>query len=204
MNIGEQFFADFEEASTAETASKPAPVEDAMNIGEQFFADFEDGSAAQPAAEQEKIPDWLSDTPGSDAGDQQTESAAWTGDAEGESAQGDLTSWLNNLDNEPGLPFDSIPTPNSIKADADSKEVVAKRQKPELPKTDMLGWLSGFDESGATETQKDDWLPPEKPEKRKLPLNLLLEPPLVFKRICPIGCKTTRPKKKSAKLPRSP
>ena len=222
MNIGEQFFADFEDASTAEPAKpiQSAPVENAMNIGEQFFADFEDASAAEPAkpaSDAKDLPDWLSDSQsqpeqlGEDfqrgeipewlSDDAQPRNAGgqfdfveeglvaqkndlpnWLSDeedaaaqsAEPYAAQNDLTDWLSGLDNEPGLPFDKLPTPDSILADAKSapssaasvdpqkEESIRKRlaQKEPVPeKLDLPDWLSDVDAQGVDvqDEAEDDW-----------------------------------------------
>jgi tetratricopeptide (TPR) repeat protein len=79
-------------------------------------------------------------------------------DADNAPEQSDLSSWLSSLDNEPGLPFDKLPTPDSIMADK-----ILKKETPPPPKTDMLGWLSDLEESQAQEAQ-DSWKPSVKEE----------------------------------------
>ncbi len=152
---------------------KPEVVEHALNIGEQFFAEFESASAAEPAVdatsawlksleEEEKqeqpvsasqdIPDWLSDSqpeplhrteiPEWLSDTQQTQDSVeqfgftkqesdtqesdlpnWLSkdsdsqnitDSQDDLPEGDLANWLNSLDDEPSLPFDAVPTPDAI------------------------------------------------------------------------------------------
>ncbi len=134
-----------------------APVENAMNIGEQFFAEFESASAAEPISKPDQsapaahveeqnlergaIPEWLNDG---------VEPSLQKDFANSDSSQTDLTDWLSNLDEESGLPFDKMPTPASIAADAASN-------KPSAPKTDLPDWLSGVDSQ--TKEAADEWLP---------------------------------------------
>jgi tetratricopeptide (TPR) repeat protein len=204
---------------------QPERVEHALNIGEQFFAEFESGSTAAPAIDetsawlrsldeeekQEKsssalndIPDWLNDSKSereqtegqnlhhseipewlSDAQQPQdsagqfeytnTESGAeksdlpnWLSDVEKDAAQqntfisqdisqNELSNWLNGLDDEPGLPFDAIPTPDSILFSSISPEPVrnSKEQEPVAAKSDLPDWLSSVDSQNVEPA--DEW-----------------------------------------------
>jgi tetratricopeptide (TPR) repeat protein len=164
---------------------KPEIVKNALNIGEQFFAEFESASSSTPVKDETKdwledlvkederlerseIPEWLSDAqPPQDTGGQfefkQQESEAqksdlpnWLSDIESDTApqavtgqsmsEGDLANWLNSLDDEPGLPFESMPTPDSILFEAQSKPVIkSKRSEPVEEKSDLPDWLSDVD-----------------------------------------------------------
>ena len=202
-SIGEAQSASASLNAEAEQPSQPAPVANALNIGEQFFAEFESASTAAPTSlakdetetwlrdleEKEKqeefpaqpekleeqdlrrsdIPDWLSDSqqPQSVGGQfdfTEQESAAqksdlpnWLSDAEEKSVtqgtfadqnvpQDDLSNWLSGLDNEPGLPFDEMPTPDSIMASTSAKPT---------KKSDLPDWLSDVDSQG--EELEDEW-----------------------------------------------
>ncbi|MBI5950970.1 MAG: tetratricopeptide repeat protein, partial [Chloroflexi bacterium] len=191
------------EAQPAQPEQKPEVVENALNIGEQFFAEFENALTAAPitpaadetsawlqdlAAEEEKqvqpsseIPDWLSGNQPSQAAGEQFESAEQQAETEksdlpdrlsdieekdansqGELVsenvpQGDLANWLNSLDDEPGLPFESLPTPDSILFESQSA-TKSKGREPAGQKSDLPDWLSGV-ESAEIEAE-DEWKPP--------------------------------------------
>ena len=181
----------------APQADKPEWVEGAQNIGEQFFAEFENPSAGTPVSpatdetgmwlrslddqetSEEKnlqrgnIPDWLSDSaePNNVDGkfefaeepvaqksdlpnwfDEKEDTAPQGAFSEQDMAQNDLSNWLSGLDNEPGLPFETMPTPDSIlttpKSESPVKSTVT--QKPDLP-----DWLSGVDSH--ENDSEDDW-----------------------------------------------
>lgn len=216
------------ETQAAQPEQKPEVVENALNIGEQFFAEFESATAAAPAKdetsawledlakeEEEKqtqifdvsndIPDWLSDSqpesgqhdhaeipewlsdakPPRDAGGQfqfeQQESRStdsdmpdWLGDsekapepqtvpAEKDMSESDLANWLNSLDDEPGLPFDTLPTPDSILFDSQSKPVPQSSQG----KTDLPDWLSDVDDQSVE--AGDEWSEPTVKQADALP-----------------------------------
>jgi len=191
----------------------PERVEHALNIGEQFFAEFESASTAAPATDEtsawlrsldeeenqeqtsstpKDIPNWLSDTQSDSesqnlhraeipewlsdsqqqkhSGDQfefieqesdaqKSELPNWLSDIEKDVApqalppENDLSSWLNGLDEEPGLPFDPIPTPDSILFSPTPTEPV---RTPITVKSDLPDWLSGIDDSLDANTA-DEW-----------------------------------------------
>ncbi len=214
------------ESQTAQPDQKPEIVEDALNIGEQFFAEFETATSSAPvqdeanawledlAKEEEKeekqtklfdvsndIPDWLSDTQSeseqlergeipewlsdaqppqdsdgqfefahqeSDA--QRSDLPNWLSDTERESApqtlstsqdmsESDLANWLNSLDDEPGLPFESLPTPDSILFDSQSKpNAKPKGGEAFEDKSQLPDWLN---EADAQSVEADDeWKEP--------------------------------------------
>jgi len=194
MNIGEQFFAEFEDAA----ATPAAPVDAAMNIGEQFFAEFEDSAKPaetlpdwmnakeeEPALERGVIPDWLSESTGDTVDVASTEEKedlpAWMKGAQDKepAAQGDLSSWLSGLDDEPGLPFDSVATPSSIVSDAmmgakqpPADEIKsADRYEEEQPAAaeSLPDWLQETEETLPPEDDDAPWAHREKFEAAQQP-----------------------------------
>ncbi len=203
--------------SQSQSGQKPEIVEHALNIGEQFFAEFESASSSTPGKDKtkdwledlvkedekeeqqaesfgvsNKIPDWLSDTqseneqlergeipewlsdaqPPQNTGgqfefkQQESDLPNWLSDVESDAApqaatgqdmsEGDLANWLNSLDDEPGLPFESIPTPDSILFDSQSKPAAkSKGSEPVKDKTDLPDWLSDVDSH--TVEAEDEW-----------------------------------------------
>ncbi len=156
------------------------PVTGALNIGEQFFAEFEQAASAEPAKEQPteetlergKIPEWLQETAEEEEAPQ-AQKIDWEAT---ESSATDLNAWLSNLDQQPGLPFERTPTPDSIMADAAAREVSARREKS-ASETELPAWLSDFEEKRTHEeaqpfAEEDaayseplpDWLQAEEPE----------------------------------------
>jgi len=189
---------------------KPEIVEHALNIGEQFFAEFESASVAEPAAdttsawlksleEEEKqeqpvsasqdIPDWLSDSqpeplhhteiPEWLSDTQQTQDSVeqfgftkqesdtqesdlpnWLSkdsdsqnitDSQDDLPEGDLANWLNSLDDEPGLPFDAVPTPDAIlfSSQAAKSDKKSKDKEPVEEKSETPDWLNSVDAQSA-------------------------------------------------------
>jgi tetratricopeptide (TPR) repeat protein len=122
--------------------------------GEQF-------ESAEQQAETQKsdLPAWLSDIEEKEANSQ--------GELVSENVpQGDLANWLNSLDDEPGLPFDSLPTPDSILFEAQSV-TKSKGREPAGQKSDLPDWLSGV-ESAEIEAE-DEWKPPTAAQAESLP-----------------------------------
>ena len=74
--------------------------------------------------------------------------------------QDDLSNWLSGLDDEPGLPFDGIPTPDSILIAATLSKSTQKPigQEPVEAKSDLPDWLNNVDSQG--EDAEDDWQKP--------------------------------------------
>ena len=221
QSIGEAQSASALEAEKSN--QQPDRVENALNIGEQYFAEFENTSTAAPATdetsawlrsldEEEKhtqsfsaskdipdwlkdtksepeeqslhraeIPEWLSDTqqPQNSGGQfefakqesdtQKSDLPNWLSDIEKEVTpqntftnqdmpENDLSNWLNSLDDEPGLPFDAVPTtPDSILFSSKSTEPSAKpsQQEPIAAKSDLPDWLRDVDSHNAEPV--DEW-----------------------------------------------
>ena len=205
---------------------QPDKVESALNIGEQFFADFESTSADIPATDEtgmwlrgldekekrddfitpsadtpKEVPAWMKDLKFlSEQGERQNQPAGdvpqWlAGDREqiedgkeqpvGQPADipawlkgmdedapvkdsldelsqpdHDLSGWLSGLDDEPGLPFDAYPTPNSILADSQPRpnnSVSAPVQEPLGSTSDLPEWLSDVDAAPREDFEEDPW-----------------------------------------------
>ncbi|MDO9303640.1 MAG: tetratricopeptide repeat protein, partial [Anaerolineales bacterium] len=195
QSIGEAQSASAMEVEKSDQQSER--VENALNIGEQYFADFENASTAAPATdetsawlrsldEEEKqaesgkfeeqdlhraeIPEWLSDTQQPQNSDGQFEFAKqesdaqksdlpnWLSDIEKDVTPqktftdqdmpaNDLSDWLSGLDDEPGLPFDAVPTPDSILFSSKSTEPATK--------SDLPDWLRGVDSQDVEPV--DEW-----------------------------------------------
>ena len=69
--------------------------------------------------------------------------------------ENDLSDWLSGLDDEPGLPFDAVPTPDSILFSQKSTEPAAKPQEPIAAKSDLPDWLS--DVNSQSVEPVDEW-----------------------------------------------
>jgi tetratricopeptide (TPR) repeat protein len=174
QNIGEQFFADFEEAST----SAPTMDETGMWLRdlEEKEKQVEAGDIPawmQPSAEEEKlergeIPEWLNEPSQSvqQEPSQTPDLPNWLEGAEQEfvtddtslsakvMGSQDLSDWLSGLDDEPGLNLDPevlrAPQPQSAASQPDKNA-----DKPELP-----GWLNDTEEEPSDE---DEWKPASLP-----------------------------------------
>ncbi len=200
--------AQIEEAERSnQQVAKPAKGDNALNIGEQYFVDFENTSAGIPATdatgmwlrdlnEKEKqnefntpaiddskeIPDWIKGAQPSGSGEQikfaeelpaaqNSDLPNWLSGIEEESStnkiaddQGlsnqDLSSWLNGLDDEPGLPFEPMPTPNSIVSNAIPRPITLDRpieQESVAAKSDLPDWLSDVDAKPEEDLEEDLW-----------------------------------------------
>jgi hypothetical protein len=176
LNIGEQFFAEFENASTAALAADETSA---------WLNSLDEEEQAQPPAASNDVPDWLSDSQSKPAqlhpadipewlsdtqqpqdsggqfefADQKTDLPNWLSDIEKDavpqdavSLENDLSDWLSQLDNEPGLPFDAIPSPDSILF---SSKPIEPASKPAAAKSDLPDWLSGVDSQNAE--PEDEW-----------------------------------------------
>ena len=193
LNIGEQFFAEFESASTA------PPASDQTGVWLRGLDEKEkpDESVAQPASDSNEIPDWvsglqsktdqteeqnlqrsdipewLSDAqtpPGAggqfdfaepDASKQELDLPNWLSGVDEEYAtkdtfgdkglsSSDLSNWLSGLDDEPGLPFEAMPTPDSILT-------TPKTTPPIATNTNLPDWLSDVDSQQPEDTEEDLW-----------------------------------------------
>jgi len=204
-------------------SQKPEAVENALNIGEQFFAEFEDSSTAEPAQnasdetglwlrnleQKEKeeeysapksndLPDWPGGAQNQigqndNQKNQRDDKPAWLSNAQtpadlsepkpaernsdlpnwmsgiedepadqnsfnDQSLSGnDLSNWLSGLDDEPGLPFDALPTPDSILAAKTAQDLTSNsphKAKDQEPGSDLPDWLSGVE--AQQESQEED------------------------------------------------
>ncbi len=201
-----------------ETDQKPEAVENALNIGEQFFAEFENSASAVPAmdatsawlrsldeeeAEQSsaaaqeipqwldesqpepvqlrpsEIPEWLSDSRQPENSDGQFEFAKQKADEKKAdlpnwddieknvtpqiqfdapiTPENDLANWLNGLDDEPGLPFDGMTSPDEILFASKPTVPAAKQAEPHTQKPDLPTWLSN-DHAQEEEEEADEWI----------------------------------------------
>jgi tetratricopeptide (TPR) repeat protein len=143
--------------------AKEEPVENALNIGEQFFAEFEQGtSSEQPATDETgmwlrdleskqepdqpvaNVPDWLSDIDNQPEQKEQTEKLM---------GNQNLSDWLSGLDNEPGLELDPEILRSSQRAPFQSPSVEETSTKKDVP-----DWLSSLEDE--KESDSDSWQPP--------------------------------------------
>jgi len=218
QSIGEAQSASALEAE--KSSQQPEMVENALNIGEQYFAEFETASTTAPAMDETsvwlrsldeeetqaqtsnaskdapdqsgdsqsepeqlegqnlqraEIPEWLSDTRQSqnsgnqfkfaeqESDAQNSDIPSWLSDIEKDDAlentlanqevpENDLSDWLNGLDDEPGLPFDGVPTPDAILFSSKSAE---QKQEPVAAKSDLPDWLNDVDSRNVE--SEDEW-----------------------------------------------
>jgi hypothetical protein len=195
QNIGEQFFAEFEDAS------KPTSAADETGM---WLRELDEKEEEQPL-ERGNIPDWLNDVQQpSDIGNkfeisEQKESAPtsdlpnWLSGIDEESSapvesggyvsqnlsNQDLSDWLSGLDDEPGLDID----PELIRAPSRPPfpSQTVKPIEPEPVKSDLPDWLSDVDST--SEAEDDAWkesiesspaasIPTEEPAPVSLPVDL--------------------------------
>ena len=113
-----------------------------IDSGNQFdFAEKE-----EPVAQNSDLPNWLSGV--------EDESSVKNND--NNLGDQDLSNWLSGLDNEPGLPFEPIPTPDSIMASA-AKPASNFSDEPVAPKSDLPDWLSDVESAGQEDLEEDLW-----------------------------------------------
>jgi len=200
QDIGEKFFAEFENQSTGMVESDETGMwlrsldqkekQDKFITPPEAEAQEQDvpawlkGSQSEPesAAEQDlhrpEIPEWIKSGQPLDSDDQikfapetpsESDLPSWlTGSGE-ESAVGaavtaqasdqDLTNWLSGLDEEPGLPFEKMPTPNSILADSmpRAKTEQPASLEPAAAKSELPDWLDGVDSKPEEDLEEDLW-----------------------------------------------
>ena len=206
LNIGEQFFAEFESASTAEplvdeTSAWLQGLEEEEKQGQpastaQDIPDWLRENQSEPEKlDRAEIPEWLSDTQSQtqdsveqfdfvkqEASTQQPDLPNWLDDIEKDVApqnaaanqdmpENDLANWLNSLDDEPGLPFDAVPTPDSIlfSSQAAKSDKKLKEKQPVAEKSDMPDWLSDGNSSSAESQPEDEWKEPAVSKAENLP-----------------------------------
>ena len=113
-----------------------------IDSGNQFdFAEKE-----EPVAQSSDLPNWLSGV----------EDEVSANINENNLDDQDLSNWLSGLDNEPGLPFEPIPTPDSIMASA-TTPASNFTEEPVASKSDLPDWLSGIDSKGQEDVEEDLW-----------------------------------------------
>lgn len=149
-----------------EEPAKSDAVENALNIGEQFFAEFEQGASSEKVDEtpaQDKsanIPDWLSEASSSQPSTSESSDLPnWLSDIDNKPAETEklmgsqnLSDWLSGLDEEPGLELDPEILRGSQRAPFPSP------QNEEPVKKEVPDWLSGLDNEKESDT--DSWQPP--------------------------------------------
>jgi tetratricopeptide (TPR) repeat protein len=100
------------------------------------------------------LPNWLNGI--------EEESTAQDSFSDTSLANNDLSNWLSGLDDEPGLPFDALPTPDSILAAKSAQEIAASKSqkaKDENSDSDLPAWLNGVD-SQQEDQEEDLWKKP--------------------------------------------
>ena len=164
QNIGEQLFAEFENPSVGE------PVSTATDETGMWLRSLDESETqAEKNLHRGDIPDWLSDSAEPNNADgkfefaeypptQKTDLPNWMDGKEDVAPPGsfgeqdvsnnDLSNWLSGLDDEPGLPFDPMATPDSILT-------APKSVPPVAPKSDLPDWLSDVDSQD--NDFEDDW-----------------------------------------------
>lgn len=108
-------------------------------------------SASEEEQEAGSLPSWLTEEPDEITPEKVSDPALPTN-------ENDLSSWLSGLDDEPGLPFDSMPTPASIMANS-----VQKSEPDPEPRQEADGlpdWLSGLDAPAQADLDDDLWKKP--------------------------------------------
>jgi len=173
--IGSQPFDEAQDKPTTQEPAKSEAVENALNIGEQFFAEFEQGAGESKdedadawlkdleikATEKQnnEIPEWLNEPSQPASIETPSDLPNWLNDIDSKPAQSEelmgsqnLSDWLSGLDEEPGLDLD----PEILRASQRSpfpSEPVA-----ETPKSNLPDWLSNVDTD--KESDEDSWKPP--------------------------------------------
>lgn len=152
QNIGSQ--------PVTEEPAKSEAVENALNIGEQFFAEFEQGASEkdETPAQSANIPDWLSEASQPET-NVASDLPNWLSDVDSKPEQTEklmgsqnLSDWLSGLDDEPGIDLDPDILRGSQRAPFQSP-TAEEPQKKEVP-----DWLSGIDNE--KESDADSWQPP--------------------------------------------
>jgi tetratricopeptide (TPR) repeat protein len=160
-----------------EEPAKSEAVENALNIGEQFFAEFEKGASESKdedadawlkdlenkATEKQnnEIPEWLSE-PSQPSENIETNTKSdlpnWLNDTDAKPAQSEqlmgsqnLSDWLSGLDDEPGLELD----PEILRAS--QRAPFQNPPTSQTQKSDLPDWLNDLDSDNADEVS---WTPP--------------------------------------------
>jgi len=92
--------------------------------------------------------------------------------------QSDLSNWLSGLDDEPGLPFDPIPTPDSILIGSTPIKApkIPTEPEPVISKSELPDWLSGVDSKD--EESEDEWQQPTAQQIPVIPTPQSIEEPV--------------------------
>jgi tetratricopeptide (TPR) repeat protein len=158
-----------------EQSFSPAEVPEWLKASQQASVSdnqFDFAEKEESAPQSSNLPNWLSD-----AGE---ESSANVNLSENNLNDQDLSSWLSGLDDEPGLPFESMPTPDSILAGT------VKIEEPVAAKSDLPDWLNGVDSAGQDDLEEDLWkkaveqappVPASVPDEEPAPVNLSADLP---------------------------
>lgn len=148
QNIGEQFFSQFEDASSS---AKTASDETGMWLRNKEEQERQGQFAQQISEPAGDLPDWIGDSkepaPGLESPAQKTDLPDWLGGVGDESgsqeyvaqhiARGDLSDWLSGLDDEP---------------------VVMPQASTSSTRRDLPEWLTGVD--AQEEKPEEDWKKP--------------------------------------------
>ena len=179
QNIGEEFFAEFESASSDQPAANDAwlkNIEDEQKpeASSSDLPDWMKGEEEQPL-ERGAIPEWLSESgPSEETSSRSLNTsslAGWLSDlddtdaAKVESEEAlvknqDLTEWLSGLDNEPGLDID----PETLRAPMPPVSAQPPMREKSPASADLPSWLDGVDD--ANETDEPSWSPAADKEER--------------------------------------
>ena len=179
QNIGEEFFAEFESASSDQPAANDAwlkNIEDEQKpeAPSSDLPDWMKGEEEQPL-ERGAIPEWLSESgPSEETSSRSLNTsslAGWLSDlddtdaAKVESEEAlvknqDLTEWLSGLDNEPGLDID----PETLRAPMPPVSAQPPMREKSPASADLPSWLDGVDD--ANETDEPSWSPAADKEER--------------------------------------
>jgi len=128
-----------------EPESEPEKPEWLADAQPETSSSFDQLELEKPELDEHKsdMPGWLSAAE-KDAVPQET--AAYQETTEPES---DLAQWLNSLDDEPGLPFDNLPTtPDSLLFSAQSSRVEKKTKEtePAAERSDLPEWITNVEQ----------------------------------------------------------
>jgi hypothetical protein len=124
----------------------------------------------EPVRQNSDLPNWLSGI--------EEESAAKDVISETGLPNQDLSDWLSGLDDEPGLPFEPIPTPNSILADAQPRPNTPIKQEPVPSNSELPDWLSDVDSNPQEDLEEDLWKKSIELESAATPASNLTDEPV--------------------------
>jgi len=189
QNVGEDFFAEFEKASTSE------PAVDATGMWLRSHEDEKENTVAasdlpdwmktdeEQELERGEIPEWLSDSPSSSAKEKSSDALPeWISEKEDASESStftleedivknqDLSDWLSGLDNEPGLDID----PNVLRAPQTPPIVDNSTQSVPAASSALPDWMSDVD--AEDELEDDLWKQPIAPSQVEAPASAVETP----------------------------